>query len=182
MIQCMLKKIVAGQINILFLSKSSFQHTLAAYFYAVCFCVVFFPAAPRPAALCGERWHVLTPGSDWHLQRQTQLFPHRDPHHVCQTHQARLWGELIKEEEEHFLCEYSHHTQLFLLCSSHELPETPKLLFCVCLCSVVRPKDLCASCARKETSCSLLTVTHRCATSALLSFTGLIPPYVQNEK
>lgn len=46
----------------------------------------FLTAAPRPATLCGERRHVLPPGPDRHLQRQTELLPDRDPHYIRQAH------------------------------------------------------------------------------------------------
>lgn len=52
----------------------------------------------------------------------------------------------------------------------------------VCVCSVVRRKGLCVSCVRKETSCSLLTVTPQSAMSALLYFTGETPPISQTGK
>ncbi|XP_041256870.1 differentially expressed in FDCP 8 homolog isoform X2 [Onychostruthus taczanowskii] len=47
-------------------------------------------AAAGPAALCGERRDVLAAGPDRHRGRAPGLLAHRDPHALCQAHQAGL--------------------------------------------------------------------------------------------
>ncbi|XP_038003983.1 differentially expressed in FDCP 8 homolog isoform X2 [Motacilla alba alba] len=47
-------------------------------------------AAAGPAALRGERRDVLAAGPDRHRGRAPRLLPHRDPHALCQAHQAGL--------------------------------------------------------------------------------------------
>lgn len=125
MIQCMLKKIVADQINILVpVSDICWLH-IFMLFTSVCF---FSPQLQ-------DRQHFVENDDMYSLQDLIDISSGRLSCSLTEIHttfakhikldcEVSLSEKIRKEEEEHFLSQYFHHMQLFLLYSSHELPGT----------------------------------------------------------